>query len=178
MCVAQSLLHRSWAILLFTRARRGAWTPLALGLLLPAVVLLLGRRYSKAIAECAWSVTGKSRANANRHDIHQLLLGGQGVVVPIALKLQKLSELPPRWEQIFTSSLICFLQARRNLAWFLHWVFGTDPPFLLLGSAHGIFFSLVPAISSSFTWLKHMAWSLEKPAGRLSTRKEHKRDIK
>lgn len=125
---------------------------------------------SKFIAGCAWPLTGKPRANANQRDIHQLLAGGQRVVVPVALKPQRLSELPPCWEQIVSSRSICFLQARKKT----HWVFGTDSPFLLLGSALGIFFSLVPAVSSCFTWRKCMMWSLEKPAGKLSARKDCK----
>jgi len=41
---------------------------------------------SKAIAGCVWPVTGKSMADANHHDVHNLLTSGQGVVVPVALK--------------------------------------------------------------------------------------------
>lgn len=109
-----------------------------LGAALPAVYCFQEGNF-KVAAECAWPLTAKSRTNANCQDIQQLLLGGQGLVIPWSLKPQGMSELPPFWEQIFISSLICFLQTKRNLVGFLQWVFGTDTPFLLLGSVHGVF---------------------------------------
>lgn len=83
------------------------------------------------------------------------------------------------------SSLICDLQARRNLASFLQLIFGTDSLFLLLGSnlvfvvvvVVGVFVVLL-LLFCSFKWLKYMAWSHEKSDGRLSTGKECKRAIK
>lgn len=135
MSVAQSLPHWPRAVRP-TRARRSIWT--ALGLLILLLYCCQGGD-DKATAECARPVAAKSRTNANWQDIQQLLLGGQRLVIPLALKPQRMSELPPFWKQIFISSLIYFLQTRRNLVWFLQWVCGRDPPFFLLGSVHGIF---------------------------------------
>lgn len=146
MSVAHGWPHWPWAVLP-SRARRG--TGMALGLLF-LLLYCFHEGNDKVNAECAWPLTAESRTNVNWQDILQLLLGGQGVVIPLPLKPQRMSELPPFWEQIFISNLICFLQIKRNLVWFLQWVFGTDTPFLLLGSVCGVFsLSCLPFPSTS-----------------------------
>lgn len=54
----------------------------------------------KAIAQCVSTVADKQRTNIDWHDIHQLLLGGKGQVIPTALKPWKLSEMSLQWEQM------------------------------------------------------------------------------
>lgn len=134
---------------------------------------------SKAIAECAWPVTGKWRAIANQHDIHQFLLAEQGVVIPIVLKQQSCQSCHPVGNLYLHRAWFAFFRQEEILLDFFTGYLEQTLPSFYLGQLLGYFSHwclLFPSASHDWNaWHGPLRSQLE---DYLLERSVRKRDIK